>query len=240
VTRTLLLHGLESDWIEEEMADDDDFRQIFGVRIFLRCSTFFMFLICSPFRKDVLDQKIRKALEEVGVKSTIAYKVPKAPAPPPARNLSRWKEGPVHNSVRPVLMEFREAKDRPVASLLSPKVTWLPRTEVYSACREGLKKTGLVVTEDSRQGKLTLQLWQEISGCIRCSLPRSRLGGGCPKEVSSKFNFNSFMDHYQVGAVIKVPLLDLRRSTPRRSNCSIKWFGSFENKVLHEYTYVRI
>ena len=24
--RTLLIHGLESDWIEEEMADDDDFR----------------------------------------------------------------------------------------------------------------------------------------------------------------------------------------------------------------------
>ena len=23
---TLLIHGLESDWIEEEMADDDDFR----------------------------------------------------------------------------------------------------------------------------------------------------------------------------------------------------------------------
>ena len=27
-SRTLLLHGLESDWIEEEMADDDDFRQV--------------------------------------------------------------------------------------------------------------------------------------------------------------------------------------------------------------------
>ena len=26
VCRTLLIHGLESDWIEEEMADDDDFR----------------------------------------------------------------------------------------------------------------------------------------------------------------------------------------------------------------------
>ena len=25
-SRTLLIHGLESDWIEEEMADDDDFR----------------------------------------------------------------------------------------------------------------------------------------------------------------------------------------------------------------------
>ena len=24
--RTLLLHGLESDWMEEEMADDDDFK----------------------------------------------------------------------------------------------------------------------------------------------------------------------------------------------------------------------
>ena len=26
IFRTLLIHGLESDWIEEEMADDDDFR----------------------------------------------------------------------------------------------------------------------------------------------------------------------------------------------------------------------
>ena len=24
--RTLLIHGIETDWIEEEMADDDDFR----------------------------------------------------------------------------------------------------------------------------------------------------------------------------------------------------------------------
>ena len=29
ISRTLLLHGLESDWIEEEMADDDDFRLSF-------------------------------------------------------------------------------------------------------------------------------------------------------------------------------------------------------------------
>ena len=25
-SKTLILHGLESDWIEEEMADDDDFK----------------------------------------------------------------------------------------------------------------------------------------------------------------------------------------------------------------------
>ena len=27
---TLLIHGLESDWIEEEMTDDDDFKQVFS------------------------------------------------------------------------------------------------------------------------------------------------------------------------------------------------------------------
>ena len=49
------------------------------------------------------------------------------------------------------------------------------KTEVYSACREGLKKSGWVVTEDSR----------------------SRLAGEKPKEISSKLNFSSFLDHYQ-------------------------------------------
>ena len=51
------------------------------------------------------------------------------------QNLFRWKEGPVHNSVRPVLIEFDEPKDR---------------NDLYAACKEGLKKTGLVMTEDSR------------------------------------------------------------------------------------------
>ena len=32
---TLLLHGLESDWIEEEMADDDDFRFLSHSYIFV-------------------------------------------------------------------------------------------------------------------------------------------------------------------------------------------------------------
>ena len=32
-SQTLLLHGLESDWIEEEMADDDDFKYVCSVYI---------------------------------------------------------------------------------------------------------------------------------------------------------------------------------------------------------------
>ena len=48
-------------------------------------------------------------------------------------------------------------------------------SQLYSACREGLKKSGWVVTEDSR----------------------SRLAGEKPKEISSKLNFSSFLDHYQ-------------------------------------------
>ena len=47
------------------------------------------------------------------------------------QNLFRWKEGPVHNSV----IKFHEPKDR---------------NDLYAACKEGLKKTGLVMTEDSR------------------------------------------------------------------------------------------
>ena len=48
---SLMMHGVESDWIEEEMADDDD------------------------FRKDVLEQKVKKALEEIGFSKKIVYKV---------------------------------------------------------------------------------------------------------------------------------------------------------------------
>ena len=43
--------GIETDWIEEEMSDDDD------------------------FRKDVIEQKIKKVLEEIGFTKKIAYKV---------------------------------------------------------------------------------------------------------------------------------------------------------------------
>ena len=48
------------------------------------------------------------------------------------------------------------------------------RNELYSACKEGLKKTNLVITMDSK----------------------SRLAGRSRKEVSSKLNFGSFLEHY--------------------------------------------
>ena len=48
---SLMMHGVETDWIEEEMSDDDD------------------------FRKDVLEQKIKKVLEEIGFSKKIIYKV---------------------------------------------------------------------------------------------------------------------------------------------------------------------
>jgi len=122
---SLMIHGVETDWIEEEMADDDD------------------------FRKDVLEQKVKKALEEIGFSKKIVYK-----------NLFRWTDGPVHAGVPPVVVIFKDKKDR---------------VEVYNAAREGFKKSGWVVTEDSR----------------------SRLGDKKPKEISSKLNFSSFLDHYQ-------------------------------------------
>ena len=133
-SKTLLIHGLETDWIEEEMADDDD------------------------FRKDVLEQKVRKVVEEIGLTRRVAYK-----------NLFRWKDGPLHNSVLPVLIEFREKKDR---------------NELYGVCREGLKKTGYVITEDSR----------------------SRLGGQQVKPVSTKLNFGTFLEHYQAYSTAQVEL----------------------------------
>ena len=49
---SLMMHGVETDWIEEEMSDDDD------------------------FRKDVIEQKVKKKLEEIGFSKKIVYKVP--------------------------------------------------------------------------------------------------------------------------------------------------------------------
>ena len=83
--------------------------------------------------------------------------------------------------MKPVLIEFHEPKDR---------------NDLYSSCKEGLKKTGLVITEDSRSEWILIS---ENSGSVIpiFFMSRSRLGGKGAKEVSSKFNFNSFMDHYQ-------------------------------------------
>lgn len=62
---------------------------------------------------------------------------------------------------------------------------------MYNAAREGFKKNGWVVTEDSK--------YFVLSGIIFFFklLFRSRLGGQKPKEISSKLNFASFLDHYQ-------------------------------------------
>ena len=51
------------------------------------------------------------------------------------QNLTRWPEGPEHNSVAPVVITFKEESER---------------NEIYNVCREGLKKTNLVITEDSK------------------------------------------------------------------------------------------
>jgi len=46
--RSLLLHGLESDWVEEEMMQEDE-----------------------EFIRDVIEQKVRKSLLKAGVKKKI-------------------------------------------------------------------------------------------------------------------------------------------------------------------------
>ena len=47
----------------------------------------------------------------------------------------RWVDGPSHDGVLPVVVEFEDKKDR---------------NEVYNVCKEGLKKSNWVITEDSR------------------------------------------------------------------------------------------
>ena len=99
------------------------------------------------------------------------------------------------------------------------------RNEIYNVCGEGMKKTNLVITEDSRSVKANCNNKQIIAAeqlflqeafiledsCLRKLLLiqnytclksrflhfRSRLGGNSPKEVSQKLNFSSFLDHYK-------------------------------------------
>ena len=63
---TVIMHGIESDWIEEEMSDDDDFRFEHEP---------FKYKIKVLYRKDVLEQKVKKVLEEIGMTKKIVYKV---------------------------------------------------------------------------------------------------------------------------------------------------------------------
>ena len=69
--RTLLIHGLESDWIEEEMADDDDFR--FSLFPHSRCTD--PSSLNYSCRKDVLEQKLKKVTDDIGYKCNTRYKV---------------------------------------------------------------------------------------------------------------------------------------------------------------------
>ena len=66
---SLMIHGVESDWIEEEMADDDDFR--WKNKMLIQHSIYVKY----DLRKDVLEQKVKKALEEIGFSKKIMYKV---------------------------------------------------------------------------------------------------------------------------------------------------------------------
>ena len=67
---SLMIHGVESDWIEEEMADDDDFR--WKNILLIQHSGIY---VKYDLRKDVLEQKVKKALEEIGFSKKIMYKV---------------------------------------------------------------------------------------------------------------------------------------------------------------------
>ena len=71
--RTLLFHGLESDWLEEE-CDDDVFRNKHIHRnssskinnVIMTCVVIQLRLM---LRKDVLEQKVNQVLESVGYRS---------------------------------------------------------------------------------------------------------------------------------------------------------------------------
>ena len=64
--RTLLFHGLESDWLEEE-CDDDVFRdQKIHIILFRVQSDLDLMVNLLMLRKDVLEQKVNQVLDSVG------------------------------------------------------------------------------------------------------------------------------------------------------------------------------
>ena len=75
--RALLVHGVESDWVEEEMMEDD-----------------------LDFIRDVLETKVYKILKSVGIQKKVKFE-----------NAFRWKEGPQHKEVCPVVIVFKKRCD---------------------------------------------------------------------------------------------------------------------------------
>ena len=113
----------------------------------------------------MLEQKVTTILSSVNFKRKIRFKVifilsvTEVQLTSVLQFLSRWEEGPALADLQPVVLEFHEKKDK---------------LEVYNCLREGLEKSGCVITEDSR----------------------SRLAGNVPNSVSNKLDFQSFKQHY--------------------------------------------
>ena len=76
--------------------------------------------------------------------------------------------------------------------------------------REGLKKTGYVITEDSRYIRSAshsiYRAGSRFDWSTSLILPfvRSRLGGQAVKPVSTKLNFGTFLEHYQAYSTAQV------------------------------------
>ena len=68
----------------------------------------------------------------------------------------RWDDGPPLNSVLPVSVEFCDKKDK---------------LDVYNVCKSGLEKSGMVVTEDARSGKLFDQFQNLLKNAAYAYVP---------------------------------------------------------------------
>ena len=165
-------------------------------------------------RKDVLEVKLTKHLESIGYQNNFSFQVNselisnchqsqfyfvvKIDLPDPASTwqpqsrfnvksiylkiqfqfLDRWSDGPQHNNVPPVSHKYLFMDIIKYFFPCQVVVTFKSkedRNDLYSACKDGLKKTTLVVTMDSK----------------------SRLAGKSRKEISTKLNFGSFLEHYK-------------------------------------------
>ena len=133
----------------------------------------------------MLEQKVKKALEEIGFSKKVAYKVG--------------------------FVDFSQKGPNPFLRICSAGLTVLPTPgcRLLSSSSKKRKIGSRFTTQRERVSRRMAGLSQKIQSIsmifddkANCLIlhkfsSRSRLGGQKPKEISSKLNFASFLDHYQ-------------------------------------------
>ena len=132
----------------------------------------------------MLEQKVKKALEEIGFSKKVAYKVGLVDILQEVSNQKHFLR--ICSAGLTVLLTpgFRLLSSSSEKRRIVSRFTTLPG-------RASRRMDGL-----SRKTQSILYSRGYFFSSNKCYF-RSRLGGQKPKEISSKLNFASFLDHYQ-------------------------------------------